>query len=50
MKAASSGDLPPDVAKYLSLQQLANMMKIEEVTDLKNQLSEIKQMLGVQDV
>lgn len=49
MKAASSGDLPPDVASTF-IAAITNMMKIEEVTDLKDQLAEIKKMLGVSDV
>lgn len=46
MKAASSGQIPPDVAQSF-IGSIAAMLKIEEVTELKDRLSEIEKALGI---
>ena len=48
LSAAAGGVISPDVANVL-IGSIAAMMKIEEVTELKSQLEEIKKILGVSD-
>ena len=46
IKAASEGVIPPDVAQIF-ITSLASMMKIEEVTEIANRLTEIEKALGI---
>tara|TARA_R110000851_G_scaffold327999_1_gene498180 strand:+ start:3713 stop:4177 length:465 start_codon:yes stop_codon:yes gene_type:complete len=46
IKAASKGIIPPDVAQIF-ITSLASMMKIEEVTEIANRLTEIEKALGI---
>ena len=47
--AISKGKLPPDVGLSL-ISSLTNLIKIEEVTEIKRDLEEIKEKLGLSDV
>lgn len=46
LKAASDGIIAPDVAQIF-ISSIAAMMKIEEVTEIANRLSEIEKALGI---
>ena len=46
VNAASSGQIPPDIANSL-VSSIASMLKIEEVTEMTRRLEEIEKQLGV---
>lgn len=46
MKAAASGQIPPDVAQAF-IASIASMLKIEEVTELSKRLESIEEALGL---
>ncbi len=48
MKAASSGHIPPDVAGAF-ISSIASMLKIEEITKIKDEIEEIKRLMGESD-
>jgi hypothetical protein len=48
MKAASDGTIAPDVANMF-ISSIASMLKIEEVTEIRKELDQIKEMLGVNE-
>lgn len=49
MRAVSDGVIAPDVGQ-LFIGSIASMLKIEEVTEIKRDLEEIKEKLGLSDV
>lgn len=49
MKAASDGLIAPDVANMF-IGSIASMLKIEEVTEIKKEIEQIKEKLGLSDV
>jgi hypothetical protein len=46
LKAASDGVIPPDVANIF-ISSISSMMKIDEITEIANRLSEIEKALGL---
>ena len=46
MKAAASGQIPPDVAQSF-ISSISSMLKIEEVTELQSRLEKIEEALGL---
>lgn len=46
LKAASSGQIPPDVANIF-IQSIASMLKIEEITEIQRRLEELEKAMGV---
>ncbi len=48
LEAASRGEVPPDVASSF-VGSIANMLKIEEVTAIKDRLDQIEKLLSEQD-
>lgn len=46
INAASSGQIPPDIANSL-VSSISSMLKIEEVTEISRRLEEIEKQLGV---
>lgn len=46
LKAASEGSISPDVAQIF-ISSIAAMMKIEEVTEIANRLTDIEKSLGI---
>jgi len=49
MKASSMGKIAPDVANTF-ISSIASMLKIEEVTEIKKEIEQIKEKLGLSDV
>ena len=47
MAAAANGDIAPDIANMF-VSSIANMLKIEEVTALREEVDEIKAILKAQ--
>ena len=45
LKATADGQLPPDMAATF-IQAISNMLKIDEMTDLRNDVEEIKRILN----
>jgi hypothetical protein len=48
MKAASDGVIAPDIANIF-VSSIASMLKIEEVTEIRKELDQIKEILGVNE-
>ena len=46
LDAASKGLIPPDVAQVF-ITTIASMMRIEEITDISNRLSDIEKALKI---
>lgn len=46
ISATANGDIPPDIAKMM-LDSISAMMKIEEITDLKDRIDSLESSVGI---